>query len=604
MRVLAAAFFALLATMSLARYATCHQRTFDLALYARLAWGLARGDLREPILGGHFLGEHCALVLVPLGLVGRAFGTVPVLLVAQAGAYASAAFPFARFAGRRGGPWLAVAGAAAWLLQPNLGHVIAYEMHPGNLALPALAWGIDAADRHDVRGVALAALATLACRDDLGVVASMLAVTAAVSASQATPGTEAPRAPADVARDRQRFAVIAVGAFVYAGVALLVVQPRFALGNGSLDAHFGAYGHTLPEIARRLVRHPGQLAAHLARPERALYVPKILLSVGLVLPLLAPRWLLPALPTVALNLVSQFVTTPNLDSHYLTPAVPFLVAAGIAGVARLGEYVRSPPRTLALVLLLPVAASQFVAGGTPLAHDFPWAAFVPDETTRSCRAALAAIPAGATVQAPDALLSHLAERPTLHRAPPPDRGTRYLVLDTPQRVRWAHDETLLRTTEEPGARDFLARPDRQVVVAAADRLVLARGDPRGGVNAGALVGIADADTGTPLAACLSLLGTSLDGETLVLDLVARAPCANDLAVRLGEGSRPRRVDLLFSGTLSPVHLRRGDHVVSRHALDHAESSALRAGLFRVGLLRSSGAPPEPTDPVAITTRLR
>ena len=101
--VLAAVAGAGLFALSWQRYTTFHNRTFDLAFYARIAWGLARGDLLEPIVGAHIAGLHLSAVLWPLGGLGRLFGTVPVLLVAQASAYAATAFPLARLAGRRFG---------------------------------------------------------------------------------------------------------------------------------------------------------------------------------------------------------------------------------------------------------------------------------------------------------------------------------------------------------------------------------------------------------------------------------------------------------------------------------------------------------------------
>src|SRR4051812_43397624 len=84
LRVSSAAFAVLWSIEGLSRYRTFHNRTFDLALYARQAWGLVHGDFWDPIVDSHFLGTHVALVLWPLGSLGRYFGVVPVLIVAQA----------------------------------------------------------------------------------------------------------------------------------------------------------------------------------------------------------------------------------------------------------------------------------------------------------------------------------------------------------------------------------------------------------------------------------------------------------------------------------------------------------------------------------------
>src|SRR4051812_2935916 len=58
---------ALLFGLSWARFSSVHHRTFDLALYTRMAWGLARLDLWAPIIDAPLLGCHLSPVLLPLG---------------------------------------------------------------------------------------------------------------------------------------------------------------------------------------------------------------------------------------------------------------------------------------------------------------------------------------------------------------------------------------------------------------------------------------------------------------------------------------------------------------------------------------------------------
>src|SRR5690606_5560195 len=100
----------------------------------------------------------------------------------------------------------------------------------------------------------------------------------------------------------------------------------------------------------------------------------------------------------------------------------------------------------------------------PLSRDFDRAAFEPDAASYAARKVLAAIPDAASVQAPDPLLPHVAERPIVRRAPPPEAGTDYVVLDVSHRERYARSEDLLRTMEEPIVRRWLARPDHALLV--------------------------------------------------------------------------------------------------------------------------------------------
>jgi hypothetical protein len=77
-----------------ARLDAVHHRTYDLALYARMAWGLAHGEPWVTVVGAHAAILHSAWILWPLGLLGRFLGTVPVLLVSQVLAVAGATWVF------------------------------------------------------------------------------------------------------------------------------------------------------------------------------------------------------------------------------------------------------------------------------------------------------------------------------------------------------------------------------------------------------------------------------------------------------------------------------------------------------------------------------
>ncbi len=517
------------ATLGWLRYATFHNETFDLAFYARMAWGTARANLWEPIIGAPVLGLHISPILVPLGLLGMIFGTVPVLIAAQAGAMAATAWPFARMGARRLGPAGAVAGAAGWLLYPCTAHVATFEFHPGNLAVLPLAYALDALDREDARGMALGVLGVLLCREDLGLATGMLGVLAWLT----------------VPSLRRTGRNVTLASFGWVLVFALVLHPLFAPAHGSMQAHFGRWGNTATQVVVAWITHPGAVLAHLAVPFRLTYLPKLLLPLGL-LSLLRPRWLLVAAPILAINLMSDFPGTTDLDSHYLLPAVPVLLAAAIDGASLLAQ--RIPATAAAGWLAVPVTIAHLIAGGTPIAADFDAAAFTEDAHARAARRIVDAIPPDASVQAPFALLPHLAERTWVWLPPPPEKQADYVVLDAWHRRRWRGRETLLRTKEEPRIRDWLGRDDHGLVMAAGDLLLLRRGgNPYGGVGARYVVGRAPANAGTRLAACLGLLGVHRAGaDRIALDLVARGPCPRDLAVRIGTRPTPTRVGVCSS----------------------------------------------------------
>jgi hypothetical protein len=311
------------------------------------------------------------------------------------------------------------------------------------------------------------------------------------------------------------------------------------------------------------------------------------------------RWLLPALPFIAINLISTFPTTLELYSHYLTPAVPSLIVAaleGLSGLRARPQLADKLPYGLAALLACGLLANV-QSGGLPWSNTFERAAFSPDVQSAEAARVVDVIPAAASVQAPDPLLSHLIARHGLYRLPPPEQDSDFVVLDVTHRRRYAQREDLLRTLEEPVLRYWLSRRDYGLVHAEPSYLVFERGrDPRSGPAARYLTSEINVERGTPLCRCLSVLSAWLDPQGLELELSASAPCPADLALKIRIAQRHERVDLLFDGLLSPAQLH-DEQVFSWHALSDEERAALREHGLALGAVRSNGTPPEPLDPV-------
>jgi uncharacterized membrane protein len=582
-----------MAIQSLSRYGTYHNRTYDLAMYARQAWGLAHAEFWDPIVDAHFLGTHIAIVLAPLGFLGRWLGTVQVLLLAQSLAFGLAALPLARMAARRFGDSGGLCAALAYALYPNVSQVAGYEFHPGSLAVLPLALALEALDAGRAFAFGASCFALLACREDFALLGLLLGAAAFVG-----------YAPAPASTRRVGAGVFALS-LAYLAVQFLVLRPHFWATTTSFDLHFGRWGGSPFGIVRALFTHPSSVVAHFLEPRRLAYLPLLLLPLAF-LPLLSPRYLLFTLPFLAINLISTFPTTVEMYSHYLTPAVPALVAAAFDGLAGLRRRMRAQRWSLfapvALFSILGCAvATNLQSGGLPWSRGYDPSEHRVDERARQAARVVASIDPDAAVQAPDALLPHLAERRLLFRGPPPDRDAPYVVLDIDQRARYAHQENLLRTIEEPVARGWLARRDYGLLLVEPSLLLLVRDrDPRAGVASRYLAKEMADRNGILLTRCLSVLSAWLEPQGLELELEAHAPCPSDLALRIGTGdeTKPARVDLLFDGLLSPAHLR-DEKVFSWHALGETERARVVSQGLRIGALRASGAPPEDGDPISL-----
>jgi hypothetical protein len=171
-----------------------------------------------------------------------------------------------------------------------------------------------------------------------------------------------------------------------------------------------------------------------------------LLAVLAGLPLVAPRWLLPALPAVAINLASGFPAALDVRDHYVTLVLPgmFLAAGiGLARVVSASRRAAPSARVLApAALVLASLAGHMVDGATPASLAWraePYRIHKRDRGTLCWYARQIARHPEVSVMSPAAAIGHLAERRHVYSwafdHPEPDVA----ILDVRQR-QWVQVE--------------------------------------------------------------------------------------------------------------------------------------------------------------------
>lgn len=160
-------------------------------------------------------------------------------------------------------------------------------------------------------------------------------------------------------------------------------------------------------------------------PEKGRYLIMLLLMGGAGA-LLAPLWTLPALPTLGLNLLSNYPLPVSLDAYYSALIMATLLAASAIGLSRLRR------RWQVLVILVLLATALWIhrsEGRSLLAPGY----HPPERTTHSgsLQAVLAQVPDDARLSAGSALASHVSQRGLL-RIFPARKECDYIVLDVLQ----------------------------------------------------------------------------------------------------------------------------------------------------------------------------
>jgi uncharacterized membrane protein len=408
--------FALLFGLAIARSASLEPGAV-LAGFTQAAWLISTGAGAEPtITGQHLLADHTPLILWPIGLATAVLPTVPTLLAVQSGALAFAVVPLWRLA--RKVVHLRV-GAAATLatsygLHPAVQNLNLADFHPQTVAvLPLMAATYFGLVRRWSR-FWLFALLSVACAAEMGLVVAGLGALLALDGSR---------------RHGMRALVFGVAWTV---LAVLVIQPVFGRAGLVAPGAFADYGGSALGVIGSMLTHPFQVLSDLTA-EADLRLLLGILAPLLFLPLLAPRYLLPAVPLQFLYLVAAVPLSGAAGAQHLVPTIPFAFVAATFALSRIGR--RSVERVLVdrrvLIALVLAALLFFALDAASSPYRRPWAWSEDGRRDLAVQEALELIDDDEPVRASPAILPAVAERTEVYplALSDPEAGTATRQVD-------------------------------------------------------------------------------------------------------------------------------------------------------------------------------
>lgn len=407
----------------------------DLASYLQGAWLINQGDPPlVTITGTHLLADQAGFVFYPLAWIARWVPAVPLLLLVQAAALALGVVPLWRIA-RRVARLRAGAAAtllAAYALYPALHNVNQADFHLASLALPLLlaASLFGLTDRW--RLFALCAVLVVLCRADYALVIAGLGGLLALEGK------------------RREGAFTAAFGLVWVLLALFLVQPYYADGGFVHESAFAAYGSSPLGVFVGMLAHPVSVLGDITAEDNFTIV-VLLLAPVLFLPVLAPRYLLPALPLEALYLVANAseLRGPRVEQNVAITAFVFLATA--MALSRIGtrtiDRVRVDRRVLGALALASLVF--FVRDSANSPYREPWNLGRRDAADAARLDAVDSIDDADAVRASPALLPLLAERRWLYELDTVDRphvrratadDVDVVVLDEQAELEWDDDD--------------------------------------------------------------------------------------------------------------------------------------------------------------------
>ncbi len=399
----ATAFVALFTLVALQMHATFATSAYDLGLFDQGFWRYSQLLPNfNTVRGMNLLGDHfspISLIFAPLYRIHADIGWTFLLqsLSVALGGIMLAALVHHYLPNR---PWLALGVALAYWLHPAVHNTLLWQYHEIALAsglYVVLIWSY-LKDRRAIFLVTL--LLLLACREDMPFTLVAFGVVALIDR-------------------RWRYAAWTIGLSVLWWLLATRVAMPLLNGVGYFRASHGAVFLVISNLD-----NPAFYIERLTRPESLAYLWKVAVPAG-ILGLLAPRYLLPALPTLGANMLLGDYNT-KLMYHYSVSVMPFFFWSAIVAMQRISawrdgtSWRRWSPVVLAVAMIagsLVIARMESRMAPATLAEKVrQWNNYAPK---RAHVAALNERLGNEGVAASDWLLPHLAHRERIYLFPNP-----------------------------------------------------------------------------------------------------------------------------------------------------------------------------------------
>lgn len=281
---------------SVLRHELFQSNAYDLGIFDQAIYLMSQAQ--SPIssfLDFHILGDHAAWIFYLLALFYKIYPSVYWLFAVQAVALALAALPtwhLARHADLTAGQAIAV--AVVYLLYPLVFNINLFDFHPEVIAVPALLGAVLAARLDRIGWFCLCIFLTLGCKAVLSLTVAAMGIWLLV-----------------FEKKRRCGAIALVSGITWFAIATKIVIPFFGSQAASVERHIPRYaylGNSFSEIVKNLLLNPGLVLGQVFSLENLGYLLLLLAPVIWGLSVQAMQPLIAALPTLGINLLSDFPT--------------------------------------------------------------------------------------------------------------------------------------------------------------------------------------------------------------------------------------------------------------------------------------------------------
>jgi uncharacterized membrane protein len=293
--------------------------SLDLTLFDQWVYLISQGlHPISSITGFHVLGDHAAFILYPISLLYRLYSTEYWLFIVQAIALAVGCIPVYKLSRQADlSKTYSSAIAFSYLLYPVLFNANFYtDYRPEAIAVPSLVWAVWAVRANKTIHLFGALILALTCKDSLTLLVVSFGVWLLL-----------------LGKRLYGIGAIALGSVWYVATIGYLV-PLLRQGQAGGVVFYGSIGSSPKEILITLITNPQLVLSKFLALDNLFYY--LLLIVPVIV---AVNWrqivvLIPALPMLLLNTLSDYSAQRDLIHHYALPIVPFLFVWLIDSIAQ------------------------------------------------------------------------------------------------------------------------------------------------------------------------------------------------------------------------------------------------------------------------------
>ena len=309
------------------RYDTFKATAFDLGNMDQVIWNTIHGrwfqftnqatDYYGPPTR---LAVHFEPIILPLSLLYLFYADPRILLVFQTLVLVSGALPVFLLTRKYLPEWpiLAALMVVAYLLSPALLGLNIFDFHPISLATPLLLYAMLALDHKRYGWFVLACILAAMCKEDVPLTIAVLGLFLIWKYKLPRLGI-----------------TLTIGGLLWAFIGFSIISHFYpGAQHNNFWYRYQALGSSPGEAIVNLIIHPWLFFTTFITLNRLYYLASLFRSTGF-LSLLAPEWLLLALPGLAINLLSTDSLSYSGVYHYNASIIPFVMLSAIHGTRRL-----------------------------------------------------------------------------------------------------------------------------------------------------------------------------------------------------------------------------------------------------------------------------